>query len=231
VTWGSGVKRLRGKKHPCVLHRSSRLARRIYPHHPGEGRRKNAEPHLLEGVARTECHVSTGCGSPQRARWLLISLSPGLHELRRANDRALAPALGWIVGQVACDEIIHLPSQSETEHHLHFRRRARRAAAISASISDRVKPVVPLAAAACCSATCTWSARALRKSERVDSADAAAMRRSTATGRPLEVMIKSALPADFNHWLAGCFFSSLTEIVLTAAIHKNCAAHARRQAK
>jgi hypothetical protein len=39
------------------------------------------------------------------------------------------------------------------------------------------------------------------------------------------------LPADFNHWLAGFFFSSLTEIVLTAAICKDCAAHARRQAK
>ena len=33
-------------------------------------------------------------------------------------------------------------------------------------------------------------------------------------GRPLAVMIKSPLRADFSHWLAGFFFSSLTEIVL-----------------
>jgi hypothetical protein len=26
------------------------------------------------------------------------TFSPGLHKLGRANDRALAPALGWIVG-------------------------------------------------------------------------------------------------------------------------------------
>ena len=57
------------------------------------------------------------------------------------------------------------------------------------------------------------------------------MRRSTATGWPLDVMIKSSLPADFNHWLAGFFFNSLTEIVLTVAIYKDVAATARRQAK
>jgi hypothetical protein len=44
-------------------------------------------------------------------------------------------------------------------------------------------------------------------------------------------MIRSSLPADFNHWLAGFFFSSLTEIVLTATIYKDYLAHARRQAK
>jgi hypothetical protein len=44
-------------------------------------------------------------------------------------------------------------------------------------------------------------------------------------------MIKSSLPADFNHWLAGFFFSSLTEIVLTAAIYKDFAPPARRQAR
>jgi len=81
------------------------------------------------------------------ARWSVISLSPSLHELRRANDRALSPALGRIVRQVARNEIIHLPSQSDTAHHLHFRRQARRAAAISASISANVKPAVPLTAA------------------------------------------------------------------------------------
>ena len=45
-------------------------------------------PEKLKGAGPTECPVSTGCGSPQRARWLLISLSPALHELRQANDRA-----------------------------------------------------------------------------------------------------------------------------------------------
>ena len=64
----------------------------------------------------------------------------------------------------------------------------------------------------------------------MDSTDAAATRKSTATGWPLDVMIKSSLPADFNHWLAGFLFSSLTEIVLTPAIFKECAARARRQA-
>ena len=55
---------------------------------------------FIAGVGPAECHVSPGWGSAQRARWRLISLSPGLHELRRANERALSPALGWIVGQV-----------------------------------------------------------------------------------------------------------------------------------
>ncbi len=44
-------------------------------------------------------------------------------------------------------------------------------------------------------------------------------------------MIKSSLPADFNHWLAGFFFSSLTEIVLTVANYKGFDSPARRQAK
>jgi hypothetical protein len=44
-------------------------------------------------------------------------------------------------------------------------------------------------------------------------------------------MIKSSLPADFNHWLAGFFFSSLTEIVLTVAIYKDFDPPARRQAR
>ena len=113
------------------------------------------------------------------------------------------------------------------EHHLHFRRRAQRAAAIPASISDKLKPAVPLAAAACCREAWAWSARTLRKSERVDSTDAAAIRRSTATGWPLDVIIKSPLPADFNHWLAGFFLRSLTEIVLTVAIYEGCAGRAR----
>ena len=36
-------------------------------------------------------------------------------------------------------------------------------------------------------------------------------------------MTKSPLPADFNHWLAGFFFSSLTEIVLTVSIYRDFA--------
>ncbi len=124
----------------------------------------------------------------QPVDWLLIALWPGLHELRRANDGALSPALGWIVRPVARNEIIHLPSQSDTAHHLHFRWRAQRVAAISASISASVKPSVPLTAAACYSAVWAWSTRTPRKSERVDSTDAAARRRSTATGRPLDVV-------------------------------------------
>jgi len=52
------------------------------------------------------------------------------------------------------------------------------------------------------------------------------MRDSTATGRPLEVIIRSPLPADFNHWLAGLFFSSVTEIVLTVATYKEATVHA-----
>jgi hypothetical protein len=44
------------------------------------------------------------------------------------------------------------------------------------------------------------------------------------TGWPWDVIIKSSLPADFNHWLAGFFFSSLTEIALTAEIYKDWAA-------
>ena len=102
-------------------------------------------PLVSEGRGPTGCHVSTGYGSPLGARWLLISFSPGLHELRWPNARALWPALGWIVGRVARNEIIHLPSQSTTAHHLHFRWRAQRAAVISASISASVKPAVPLA--------------------------------------------------------------------------------------
>ena len=39
----------------------------------------------------------------------------GGHEFSRANDRAPSPALDWIVGQIARDEVIHLPSQSRTE--------------------------------------------------------------------------------------------------------------------
>ena len=126
---------------------------RIFAHRPKEGvLQQNRECHvsteqvfasvnssrllnlkrIREGVVPTECHVSAACGSPQRARWLLISLSPGLHELRRANDRALSPALGWKVGQVARNEMIRLPCQSDTAHHLHFQWRGRRAAAISA---------------------------------------------------------------------------------------------------
>src|SRR5437667_2503108 len=90
----------------------------------------------------------------------------------------------------------------------------------------------PLAAAACCSASCAWSARTLRTSARVDSTDAAAIRISTATGWPLEVMTKSSLPADFNHWLADFFFSSLTEIVLMAkgyVVAALCASRAEAQ--
>ena len=137
-----------------------------------------------------ECHVSNGWGSPQRGRWLLISLWPSLHELRRANDRAPSSALDWIVGQVVRNEIIHLPSQSDTAHHLHLRWRARRAAAISASMSASLKPGVPVPAAACCSAARAWSARTLRNGERVDSTDAAAersrsMRVPCLRGRPL----------------------------------------------
>ena len=40
------------------------------------------------------------------------------------------------------------------EHDFHFRRRARRRAAISASMSDMESSAAPLAAAACCSADC-----------------------------------------------------------------------------
>ena len=55
------------------------------------------------------------------------------------------------------------------------------------------------------------------------------MRRSTATGWPLEVIIKSVLPADFSHSLTGFFFSSLTEIVLTAAPYPKRGFHATDQ--
>jgi hypothetical protein len=44
-------------------------------------------------------------------------------------------------------------------------------------------------------------------------------------------MIRSSPPADFNHWLAGFFPRSLTEIVLTVAMYKGCAGRARGQAK
>jgi hypothetical protein len=91
---------------------------------PGQGVMESRE-----GVGPTECHVSTGCRLPQQARWVLISLSPGLHELRQANDRALSPTLGWKVRQVARKEMIRLPSQSDTAHHLHFRKGARKPAA------------------------------------------------------------------------------------------------------
>src|SRR6266566_5418130 len=116
------------------------------------------------------------------------------------------------------------------EHDFHFRRRARRAAPISASISDMDKLAVPLAAAACWSADCAWSARMLRKRARVDSMEAAAMGRSTATGWPLEVMTRSCLPADFNHAPAGFFFNSLMEIVLTAGKYLGRATHASASA-
>jgi len=56
------------------------------------------------------------------------------------------------------------------------------------------------------------------------------MRTSAATGWPLEVMIKSSLPTDFHHWLAGFLLSSLTEIVLTVPVYRKCATRARREA-
>ncbi len=100
------------------------------------------------------------------------------------------------------------------EHDFHFRRRARRLAAISASMSDMEKPDVPLTTAACWSAACACSARTLRTSARVDSTDADAMRSNTAMGWPLEVMTKSSLLADLSHCFVGFFFNSLTDIVL-----------------
>jgi len=100
------------------------------------------------------------------------------------------------------------------EHDFHFRRRARRLAAISASMSDMESSAAPLAAAACCKLACACSARPLCKSARVDSTEADAMRNSTATGCPLDVTTKSSLPADLSHCFAGFFYKSLTEIVL-----------------
>src|SRR5258706_1135632 len=123
------------------------------------------------------------CRAAQRERENLSGISQGLDQARHDN-----------VG---------------VEHDLHFRRRARRAAEISASMSDLDKSAVPLAAAVCWSADCAWSARTLRNSTQVESNEAAAIRKSTATGRPLAVMTRSPLPADFNQWLAGLLFSSL----------------------
>ncbi len=50
----------------------------------------------------------------------------------------------------------------------------------------------------------------------MDSTEADAIRSSTATGGPLEVMTKSPLPADLSHCYAGFFRKSVTEIVLMA---------------
>lgn len=100
------------------------------------------------------------------------------------------------------------------EHDFHFRRRARPRAAISASMSEMESSEAPLAAAACCRLAWACNARTLRKSARVDSTDADAIRISTATGSPLEVMTRSSLPADLSHCFAGFFCKSLTEIVL-----------------
>src|SRR4051812_49565691 len=76
-------------------------------------------------------------------------------------------------------------------------------------MSETDREAVPLACAACCKAPCAWSARTLRKSARVDSTDEVAMRKRTATGRPLEVITRSSLAADFNHAPAGFLFNSL----------------------
>src|SRR5205814_10281659 len=79
---------------------------------------------------------------------------------------------------------------------------------------------------------CAWSARTLRKSARVDSSEAAAIRSSTATGWPLEVMTKSFLPADLSHCFADFFFRSVTEIVLMSkeyAFAKSRASRAEAQ--
>jgi hypothetical protein len=114
------------------LVRISRTELVLFPHRNAAFRlqrsRTTVQRKKVAGVGPTECHVSTGRGSPKRARWLLISFSPGRHELHRPNDRALFSALGWIAERAGCHETIHLPSQSDSAHHLHFRRRARRAA-------------------------------------------------------------------------------------------------------
>ena len=42
-------------------------------------------------------------------------------------------------------------------------------------------------------------------------------------------MTKSPLAADFDHWLAGCFFNSPTEIVLILGEYVGPAMRARRE--
>ncbi len=54
------------------------------------------------------------------------------------------------------------------------------------------------------------------------------MRSNTATGRPLEVMTKSSLPADLSHCFAGFFCKSLTEIVLMLKGYAAISPHASR---